>query len=183
MSRNRNCNNNRIRDFNCDLSYCCDSDEVIPNLLIVFLLIVPIIEFIISEINREYLLCGDDWPKKDYDSEINLYEWSVVKNIFSIVLTLLVFFYFMLNKLNLYRFLLRIIIYAINLMNVIWLIVGISLFFDTNCEDHSTSDMMVFIFFNVLFGTFGIYIVNYSMNESFKKNSSPLLDESEPYTI
>jgi hypothetical protein len=181
---NRSRNRNRNRDFNCDLSYCCSSgDEVIPNLLIVFLLVVPIIEFVISEINREYLLCGDDWPKNEHNSEINLYEWSVVKNIFSIVLSLLVFFYFMLNKLNLYRFLLRIIIYAINLMNLIWLIVGISLFFDTKCEDHSTSYVLVYIFFNVLFGTFGIYIVNFSMNESFKKNSSPLLDEREPYTI
>ena len=159
------------------------NDEVIPNLLIVFLLVIPMIEFVISEMNQESLLCGDDWPKKDRDSDINLYEWSIVKNIFSIFLTLLIFSYFMLNKLNIYRFLLRIIIYAINIMNVIWLIVGISLLFDKKCEDNSTSDMMIFIFFNVLFGVFGIYIVNYSINESFKQNISPLLDGHEPYTI
>ena len=163
--------------------HCNYKNDVIPNLLIIFLIVIPMIEFIISEINREYLLCGDDWPKKDYNDDINLYEWSIVKNIFSIILTLLIFFYFMINKLNIYRILLRIIIYGINIMNVIWLIVGISLLFDEKCEDNSTSDMMVFLFFNVLFGVFGIYIVNYSINESFKKNTSPLLDEHEPHTI
>lgn len=165
---NRNCN-------------CCisnnDNEEVIPNLLIIFLIVIPMIEFIISEINREYLLCGDDWPKKYNDSDINLYEWSIVKNFFSIMLTLSVFLYFMLNKLNLYRFHLRIIIYGMNLMNVVWLIVGMSLLFDIKCEDSSIPEMLVFLFFNILFGVFGIYIVNFSINESLKKNISPLLDE------
>ena len=161
-----------------------NNEYVISRLLIFFLTIVPILEFVISEINQEYLLCGDNWPKPDNDrSDINLYEWSIVKNIFSICLTILIFIYFIVNKYNIYRLVLRIIVYGINIMNVIWLIVGISLLFDKKCEDNSTYDMLVFMFFNLLFGVFGVYIVNFSMQESLKRGSSPLLDEHHPYVV
>jgi len=155
-----------------------DREYITKNLLIIFLILIPTIEFIISEINQEYLLCGNNLDNK---SDIDLYKWLIVKNIFSIMLTLLIFIYFSLNKLNIYRLSLRVIIYSINIMNVIWLIVGVSLLFDSNCENYTTSDMMVFFFFNLLFWISGIYIVQYSVKESLNKNINALLDE--PYTI
>jgi len=159
-----------------------NNEYVISRLLIFFLIIVPSVEFIISEINKEYLLCGDTWPKQN-DGDINLYEWSIVKNVFSICLTILIFIYFTASKYNIYRLVLRVIIYGINITNVIWLIVGISLLFDKKCEDGSTYDMLIFMFFNLLFGVLGIYIVNFSMEESLNKGTTPLLDENHPYVV
>lgn len=155
-----------------------DREYITKKLLIIFLILIPTIEFIISEINQEYLLCGNNLYNK---SDIDLYKWLIVKNIFSIMLTLLIFIYFSLNKLNIYRLTLRIIIYSANIVNVIWIIVGVTLLFDKNCENYTTSDMMVFFFFNLLFWISGIYIVQYSVKESLNKNINSLLDE--PYTI
>jgi len=154
------------------------SENITKNLLIISLIFIPTVEFIISEINQEYLLCGNTIGKQN---DIDLYKWLITKNIFSIVLSLLIFVYFSLQKLNIYRLTLRIIIYSVNIMNIIWLIVGISLLFNDNCENYTSSDMMVFFFFNLLFWIFGIYIVNYSVKESLNKNINPLLDE--PYII
>ena len=155
-----------------------DHESITKNLLIISLIFIPTVEFIISEINQEYLLCGNT---KEKQSDIDLYKWLITKNIFSILLSLLIFVYFSLQKLSIYRLTLRIIIYSINIMNIIWLIVGISLLFDENCENYTSTDMMVFFFFNLLFWIFGIYIVNYSVKESLNKNINPLLDE--PYII
>jgi hypothetical protein len=159
-----------------------NNEYAISRLLIFFLIIVPFVEFVISEVNKEYLLCGDDLYKQ-HDGDINLYEWSVVKNIFSICLTILIFIYFTVSKYSIYRVVLRVIVHGINIMNVIWLIVGISLLFEEKCEDGSTHDMIVFMFFNLLFGVFGIYIVHFSMKESMNKGEKPLIDENHPYVV
>jgi hypothetical protein len=155
-----------------------DREYITKNLLIISLIFIPTVEFIISEVNREYLLCGNT---TENHNDMDLYKWLITKNIFSIILSLLIFVYFSLHKLNIYRLSLRIIIYSINIMNIIWLIIGVLLLFDENCENYTSSGMMVFFFFNLLFWIFGIYIVNYSVKESLNKNINPLLDE--PYII
>jgi hypothetical protein len=39
------------------------------------------------------------------------------------------------------------------------------------------------MFFNLLFGVFGIYIVHFSMKESMNKGEKPLIDENHPYVV
>ena len=107
---------------------------------------------------------------------INIVDWSITKNILTMMLTFIMFVYLLCSKHNISRYLLRIVIFVSIFFILIWLIVGFVLIY-RDCSKLISDDMMRFNFFNLLLGIISIAISLCVVYDSFNRSEIPLLDQ------
>lgn len=140
-------------------------------LISIFLFLIPIIEIYITEKNKlDETLC-------DNTMNIGLVDWSLIKNILSILLTFIIILFISLNKYDYLRDKIRNIIYIINILLLLWLIIGINLLF-RHCV---LSDIVFFNVCNILLGFVSIIITFYVVFISMKYEPLPLLNDDYEY--
>lgn len=140
-------------------------------LISIFLFLIPIIEIYITEKNKlDETLC-------DNTMNIGLVDWSLIKNILSILLTFIIILFISLNKYDYLRDKIRNIIYIINILLLLWLIIGIDLLF-RHCV---LSDIVFFNVCNILLGFVSIIITFYVVFISMKYEPLPLLNDDYEY--
>jgi len=145
---------------------------LVKGLIIIFLIIIPIIELYITEMNKNSeILC-------DSKIDIGFYEWSVVKNAFTLVTTILLCAYMSFNRYSIVRFHTRNLVYMMNFNMIIWIIIGLVLIFK-DCEYELSDGIIIFNIFNILFGMISIYVSYYIIYVSFNYQSIPLLETVE----
>jgi len=145
---------------------------LVKGLIIIFLIILPIIELYITEMNKNSeILC-------DSKIDIGFYEWSVVKNAFTLVTTILLCIYMSLNRYSIIRFHTRNLVYMMNFNMIIWIIVGLVLIFK-DCEYELSDGTILFNILNILFGIISIYVCYYIIYVSFNYERIPLLETVE----
>lgn len=141
-------------------------------LIIIFLIIIPIIELYITEINKNSeILC-------DSKIDIGFYEWSVVKNAFTLVTTILLCIYMSFKTYSIVRFHTRNLVYMMNFNMIIWIIIGLVLIFK-DCEYELSDGIIIFNILNILFGIVSIYVCYYIIYVSFNYQTIPLLETVE----
>ena len=143
--------------------------NILPYILFIFLIIIPIIEIYITEMNQNELNCISPM-------NINIVDWSITKNILTMMLTFIMFVYLLCSKHNISRYLLRIVIFVSIFFILIWLIVGFVLIY-RDCSKLISDDMMRFNFFNLLLGIISIAISLCVVYDSFNRSEIPLLDQ------
>ena len=144
--------------------------SILPYILFVFFILIPIIEIGITDVNQTELDCN---PSMD----LNIVEWSYSKNIFIMMLSMLMVTYLMFSKHSIMRYFLRISIFIANFFIVIWLIVGIVLIY-SECVYYISDAMSFFNFFNILLGMANVILSLYIVYDSFSVEEIPLLDAS-----
>jgi hypothetical protein len=145
---------------------------LVKGLIIIFLIIIPIIELYITEMNKNSeILC-------DSKIDIGFYEWSVVKNAFTLVTTILLCIYMSLNTYSIIRFHTRNLVYMMNFNMIIWIIIGLVLIFK-DCEYELSDGTILFNILNILFGIISIYVCYYIIYVSFNYERIPLLETVE----
>lgn len=145
---------------------------LVKGLIIIFLIIIPIIELYITEMNKNSeILC-------DSKIDIGFYEWSVVKNAFTLVTTILLCIYMSLNTYSIIRFHTRNLVYMMNFNMIIWIIIGLVLIFK-DCEYELSDGTILFNILNILFGIISIYVCYYIIYVSFNYEPIPLLETVE----
>jgi hypothetical protein len=143
-------------------------------LISIFLFIIPIIEIYITEKNKlDETFC-------DYIMNIGLVDWSIIKNILSILLSFIIILFISLNKYDDLRDKIRNIIYIINILLLLWLIIGLDLLF-RNCVLSLSSDIVFFNVCNILLGFVSIIITFYVVFISMKYEPLPLLNDDYDY--
>jgi len=141
-------------------------------LIIIFLIIIPIIEIYITQLNKDSEMICDSMLN------IGLYEWSLIKNSFTLITTILLCIYMTLNKYNIIRFHTRNLVYMMNFNMIIWMFIGLIMMFK-DCTYKLTDNIIIFNIFNELFGIISIYISYYIIYVSFRYNQQPLLETVE----
>jgi hypothetical protein len=144
--------------------------SMIPYILFVFFILIPIVEIAVTDINQKELDCNPSMG-------LNIVEWSYSKNIFIIMLSMLMVTYLLFSKHSVMRYFLRISIFIANFFIVIWLIVGIVLIY-SECVLYISDTMSFFNFFNILFGMITVGLSLYIVYDSFSVEEIPLLDAS-----
>ena len=144
--------------------------SILPYILFVFFILVPIVEIAITDINQKELECNPSMG-------LNIVEWSYSKNIFIMMLSMLMVTYLLFSKHSIMRYFLRISIFIANFFIVIWLIVGIVLIY-SECVYYISDTMSFFNFFNILFGMLTVGLSLYIVYDSFNIEEIPLLDAS-----
>ncbi len=144
--------------------------SMLPYILFVFFILVPIIEIAITDINQKELDCNPSLG-------LNIVEWSYSKNIFIMMLSMLMVTYLLFSKHSVMRYFLRISIFIANFFILIWLIVGIVLIY-SECLYYISDTMSFFNFFNILFGMITVLLSLYIVYDSFSVEEIPLLDAS-----
>jgi hypothetical protein len=143
---------------------------MLPYILFIFFIFVPIIEIFITDINQRELYCKQSLS-------LTIVDWSYSKNIFIILLSMLMIAYLLFSKHSIMRYFLRISIFIANFFILIWLIVGIALIYG-DCGSIIPYDMSLFNFFNIIFGMMSIILSLYIVYDSFSVEEIPLLDAS-----
>jgi len=143
---------------------------VLPYILFVFFILVPIIEIGITNVNQKELDCNPSMG-------LNIIEWSYSKNIFIMLLSMLMTTYFMFSKSSIMSYFLRISIFIANFFILIWLIVGIVLIY-SECVYYISDDMSFFNFFNILFGMANVVLSLYMVYNSLTVEEIALLETS-----
>ena len=142
-------------------------------LISIFLFLIPIIEIYITETNKLYeTIC-------DYTMNIGLVDWSLIKNILSILLTFIIILFISLNKYDYLRDKIRNIIYIINILLLLWLIIGLDLLF-RHCV---SNDIFYFNVCNIFLGLVSIIISFYVVFISMKYEPLPLLNDDYDYIL
>ena len=144
--------------------------SMIPYILFVFFILIPIVEIAITDINQKELDCNPSM-------NLNIVEWSYLKNIFIMILSFLMVIYLIFSKHSIMRYFSRISIFIVNFFIVIWLIVGILLIY-SECVYYISDAMSFFNFFNILFGMANVLLSLYIVYDSFSVEEIPLLDAS-----
>ena len=144
--------------------------SILPYILFVFFILVPIIEIVVTDINQKELDCNPSMG-------LNIVEWSYSKNIFIMMLSMLMVTYLLFSKHSIMRYFLRISIFIANFFILIWLIVGIILIY-SECIYYISDTMSFFNFFNILFGMLTVGLSLYIVYDSFSIEEIPLLDAS-----
>ncbi len=144
--------------------------SILPYILFVFFILIPIVEIAITDINQKELDCNPSM-------NLNIVEWSYLKNIFIMILSFLMVIYLMFSKHSIMRYFSRISIFIVNFFIIIWLIVGIVLIY-SECVYYISDDMSFFNFFNILFGMANVLLSLYIVYDSFNVEEIPLLDAS-----
>lgn len=140
----------------------------IPFILFIFLIFIPIIEICITDVNRQELNCSSPIG-------INIVEWSFSKNIFIMLLSMLMTSYLLFSKHTLMRYFLRLSIFIANFFITLWLSIGIRLIY-RDCYLIVPKDMAVFNFFNILLGILSVILSLYIVYDSLDHDEIPLLD-------
>lgn len=143
---------------------------ILPYILFIFFIFVPLIEISITNINQTELNCNSSMG-------LNIIEWSYSKNIFIMLLAMLMIPYLLFSKHSIMRYFLRISIFIANFFILIWLIVGIVLIYG-DCESVISYELSLFNFFNIIFGMISIILSIYIVYDSFNIEEIPLLDAS-----
>jgi hypothetical protein len=144
--------------------------SMLPYILFIFFILIPIVEIGVTDINQKELDCNPSMG-------LNIVEWSYSKNIFIIMLSMLMVTYLLFSKHSIMRYFLRISIFIANFFILIWLIVGITLIY-SECLYYISDDMSFFNFFNILFGMANVILSLYIVYDSFNIEEIPLLDAS-----
>jgi len=144
--------------------------SILPYILFVFFILVPIIEIVVTDINQKELDCNPSMG-------LNIVEWSYSKNIFIMMLSMLMVTYLLFSKHSIMRYFLRISIFIANFFILIWLIVGIILIY-SECIYYISDTMSFFNFFNILFGMLTVGLSLYIVYDSFSIEEIPLLASS-----
>jgi len=144
--------------------------SMIPYILFVFFILIPIVEIAVTDINQKELDCNPSLG-------LNIVEWSYSKNIYIMMLSMLMVTYLLFSKYSVMRYFLRISIFIANFFIVIWLIVGIVLIY-SECVLYISDTMSFFNFFNILFGMITVGLSLYIVYDSFSVEEIPLLDAS-----
>jgi hypothetical protein len=144
--------------------------SMIPYILFVFFILIPIVEIGVTDINQKELDCNPSMG-------LNIVEWSYSKNIFIMMLSMLMVTYLLFSKHSVMRYFLRISIFIANFFILIWLIVGIVLIY-SECVYYISDTMSFFNFFNILFGMITVLLSLYIVYDSFSVEEIPLLDAS-----
>lgn len=144
--------------------------NMLPYILFIFFILIPVIEITVTDINQKELDCNPSMG-------LNIVEWSYSKNIFIMMLSMLMVTYLLFSKYSAMRYFLRISIFIANFFILIWLIVGIVLIY-SECVYYISDDMSFFNFFNILFGMANVLLSLYIVYDSFNVEEIPLLDAS-----
>lgn len=144
--------------------------SMIPYILFVFFILIPIVEICVTDVNQKELDCNPSMG-------LNIVEWSYSKNIFIMMLSMLMVTYLLFSKHSVMRYFLRISIFIANFFILIWLIVGIVLIY-SECVYYISDAMSFFNFFNILFGMANVLLSLYIVYDSFSVEEIPLLDAS-----
>jgi hypothetical protein len=142
--------------------------SMVPIISFVVLIIIPIIEICITDVNHTELECTSSM-------NITVIDWSVSKNIFILMLSFLISTYLLTSKYSNMRFFMRLSIFIADIFIAIWLIIGMVLIY-RDCYSVIPSSMAWFNFFNILFGMASVMLSIYIVYDSFNRDEIPLLD-------
>ena len=140
----------------------------VPFMIFIFLIFIPIIEICVTDVNRQELDC-------DSSMNMTIVDWSFSKNIFTLLLSMLMTAYLLFSKHTIMRYFLRVSIFIANLFITIWLIIGVSLIYQ-DCYSVISTDMSIFNFFNILLGMASVALSLYIVYDSFNSDEVPILD-------
>ena len=140
-------------------------------LFIFLILVYPIVELFISIYFRPYILNNTDYS-------INISNWLIIKDIFVVVNTCILIFYFICKKIGVFTYWISIcIVYIFNLFTFIWTSIGLIIY--ANQFELGDFDTPI-IFFGVFSGYISIYVIyrlNIAVSDYIQLNKKkPLLD-------